>query len=507
MNGFTRRASIRLVLVIAFAVLASPAVAEAAPANDNFANAQTITGYTTGNNIGATFETGEPFHGFEIYAGHSVWYKWTPGSTERVILDGCDSAATGGGNATNPSLAVYTGSAVDSLASVGRKHCRTSFVPKIGTVYKIAVDMPFGGNFSFDLYQLPPPANDNFAAAQNLAGSPPVTAGTNQGGTAEPGEPDHTGFEGGGASVWYSWTAPSTATAHIDVCDSGGEYQFPLAVYTGSTVSSLTQAAFSHGSCQLKFAATSGTTYRIAVDDDGNYVNKFNLSLTMGAPAPANDDFADAFVLPVDVPTKTGTTVDATAQPDEPYSGASSVWYRWTATYDTQVKLKICGGGEGEYGTVFTGSALKTLVPIDMKNYGYCGDEPPTFDATEGTTYSIAVNGPEGAFTLTLIPGRAPVHEEPYKAKPVNTKISVAKIKSSKGKVKFKFTGSGGSGHLHYECKLTGQSKQQNKWLWCKSPKTYRRLKQGKHVFKVRTKDQFGHADKSPAKKIFRIPK
>ena len=51
----------------------------AQPANNNFANAITITGSSntvSGSNVGATKESGEPNHdGFA--GGKSVWWKWT----------------------------------------------------------------------------------------------------------------------------------------------------------------------------------------------------------------------------------------------------------------------------------------------------------------------------------------------------------------------------------------------------------------------------------------------
>src|SRR5688572_21155766 len=52
---------------------------EVAAANNNFANAQVISGNTgnvSGNTIDATRETGEPNHA-GIKGSRSVWYNWT----------------------------------------------------------------------------------------------------------------------------------------------------------------------------------------------------------------------------------------------------------------------------------------------------------------------------------------------------------------------------------------------------------------------------------------------
>ena len=62
----------------------------------------------------------------------------------------------------------------------------------------------------------------------------------------------------------------------------------------------------------------------------------------LAAPAaalpPSNDDFADASVLVGEPGTVTGSTVDATKEPDEPdhagNPGGHSAWFRWKAPRD-----------------------------------------------------------------------------------------------------------------------------------------------------------------------------
>jgi hypothetical protein len=39
----------------------------------------------------------------------------------------------------------------------------------------------------------------------------------------------------------------------------------------------------------------------------------------------------------------------------------------------------------------------------------------------------------------------------------------------------------------------------------CRSPKTYKKLKSGKHVFKVRATDRAGNVDPTPAKRKFTV--
>ncbi|HEU4434803.1 MAG TPA: M12 family metallo-peptidase, partial [Pyrinomonadaceae bacterium] len=122
----------------------------------------------------------------------------------------------------------------------------------------------------------PAPANDSFANAQVISNSSGFADGTNAGATKEPGEPLHAG-NSGGKSVWYRWQAPASGNTTIT---AGANYDSLLAVYTGTAVGSLTHIASNDDdpnggvSSRVTFSATSGTTYRIAVDGfDGDFGN------------------------------------------------------------------------------------------------------------------------------------------------------------------------------------------------------------------------------------------
>jgi hypothetical protein len=72
------------------------------------------------------------------------------------------------------------------------------------------------------------------------------------------------------------------------------------------------------------------------------------------------------------------------------------------------------------------------------------------------------------------------------------------KAKSAKTTAKFKFNSSvAGSS---FQCKL-----DKKPFKKCRSPKTYKKLKPGKHVFKVRAVGPTGLVDKTPAKRKFQI--
>ncbi len=72
------------------------------------------------------------------------------------------------------------------------------------------------------------------------------------------------------------------------------------------------------------------------------------------------------------------------------------------------------------------------------------------------------------------------------------------KRKSDSTTAKFKFT-SDEAGST-FQCKL-----DKKRYRRCKSPKTYKGLKPGKHVFRVRAIDKAGNVDPTPAKKKFEV--
>jgi hypothetical protein len=113
------------------------------------------------------------------------------------------------------------------------------------------------------------PPNDLFAYAQVASGTTGSVTGPSVQATKEAGEPNHAGNPGG-RSVWYSWRAPATGTVTFETV--GSSFDTLLAAYRGGGVASLTRVAANDdigaGNYQsrIKFTASAGVTYRIAVD-------------------------------------------------------------------------------------------------------------------------------------------------------------------------------------------------------------------------------------------------
>jgi hypothetical protein len=113
------------------------------------------------------------------------------------------------------------------------------------------------------------PANDPFAARQAVAGTSGSVSGTNRYATKETGEPNHAGYVGG-HSVWYRWVPPATGAVTFETTASS--FDTLLAVYRGTSVSALSlvaannDASSSTRTSRVRFTASAGVTYVIAVD-------------------------------------------------------------------------------------------------------------------------------------------------------------------------------------------------------------------------------------------------
>jgi hypothetical protein len=424
------------------------------PANDNFANARTVSpsppGSVEGTTLLATREAGEPDHA-AAGGSHSVWYSWTPSVSQPIrIFTNCAFATS-----LDPAIAVYTGSAVGSLTEVasdddgGVSSClptdaEVAFQAIAGTTYRIAIDGFAEGAGRFRLEFADGPQNDDFAAAQTLA--PTMTAfagGTNILATKQAGEPDHAG-DPGGHSVWYSWTPSSSGRVRVTTCFGAGALEPLLAVYTGSSVGSLTQIAASGGptdpecpvrASEARFDAVAGTTYRIAVDGRGGSVGSFSVALQ---GQPVNDDFSQTQALAPELPAFViGDTRLATKQPGEPNHagdpGGHSVWYSWTPQASGTVTMSACSD-RGEFEpllAVYTGSSVGglTAVAANAGNDSRCeaSGSSVEFDAVAGTPYRIAVDGmagEEGRFDMTFRPIKAAANDDFADAEVLNSALS-----------------------------------------------------------------------------------
>ena len=261
------------------------------PANDNFTNAQVLTGANinvSGVNLMATVEPGEPDHTPWVPGGHSVWYAWT------APAGGLVTVAAAGTDYSTPVVDVYRGTNVAGLTAVGTNSspASVSFLATAGATYAIAVDGS-GGFFTLNLALTPPAGNDAFDSRYWLSGMNPTVQGSTLLATVELGEPGFSPWVTAG-SVWYAWLAPADGTVRVH-CPTE-----PCLVCRGGSISNLVVVAPPDPAsfADLIFSATAGTEYDIAVASAPWLPADFTLSLVMPKAQIASPTNGAAFPPP-----------------------------------------------------------------------------------------------------------------------------------------------------------------------------------------------------------------
>ncbi len=256
----------------------------------------------------------------------------------------------------------------------------------------------------------PPPSNDNFANAVAIGAVPFSTTGSNANATRQSGEPQCSAT---GATVWYKWTAPRFAPVTADTI--GSTFDTVLGVYTGSSVSGLTQVACDdNGSgvqSRLTFTATSGTTYYFQVGGKNGATGSTALNLAHPA-GPANDNFAQATTL-----TASGSvsqsTANSSSEVGEPLclTDGTTVWFKYTHSLGVarQMFANTFGSSFDTTLAVWSGSSLGGLTRLG------CNDDARNslqsqvgWTAQPNTTYYISAAGlgsRTGSLTARVVEG------------------------------------------------------------------------------------------------------
>jgi len=412
--------------VVALLVLTST-ILHAQPANDSFANAQPLSGWSGSvaqSTSGATRQSGEPTHVGDA-GGASVWFAWEAPANGAAEFDLHSSGF-------NTVMGAYTGLSLPTLTAAAENNDAFDYTPltsrwwfrgtqshlrfsaRAGVRYYIAVDGAGGltGDLKIGWSLKPPPANDNFASAQVITGADGFIATHNVGATREAAEPSHSG-NAGSASIWFRWTAPVAGPTRFHTLNSltpsGGPLDTLLAVYVGDQLGALTPVAANDNNgtslrSLVQFTATVGITYHVAVDTKAASTNHGDVLLTWANGTPANDNFANAHLLTGACGFAQGHNAAATKQSGEPAitgnAGGASIWYSWTAPDDGRAMFTTQGSPFLDtLLAVYTGASVSALTLVaenDDITQGFLDGlsySRVEFDAIAGTTYRVAIDG------------------------------------------------------------------------------------------------------------------
>jgi hypothetical protein len=344
------------------------------------------------------------------------WFATATGQSPQLHLYGCNVAAGDAGEEFIRRLHHLTGASVAaSTGLVGHADLGGTWQLEttVGEVSPGQLVTPAVAATYRDVLST---GQNNFADAEELSLTDPNT-GSNVDANHETGEPIHdpsalnadpplsqTTLEGINNSIWWQWTADTTGTVTVDTI--GSTFNTVLAVYTGTSVNSLTQIALndnistSNTRSRVTFAAEAGTTYYFAVDGSGNRDGDVQLNLN----TPPVIDPNQSFTIPEN--TANGTVID-TVQ-------ASETGLTWSI-----VSGNPDGDSDGNRGFSINASTGELLVndtdDLDFESFG------PTFDlvvsASDGLLSSeetVTINVTDGAdapVITALTPSQTIVNE------------------------------------------------------------------------------------------------
>ncbi|HAM72951.1 MAG TPA: hypothetical protein DCM86_15030 [Verrucomicrobiales bacterium] len=401
-----RPRGIRSGLVLLLALLCSPLAGSAQPVNDRFSKAlrlDGLSGSTTGSTVGATVQPGEPKPAKVDGTGKSIWYRWKSPYPLIVTFstDGSDFDTV---------LAAYTGIAVNLLtpiasnddALVGVTYSQISFVAQPGVDYAIVVDGALYAEGNVLLQWTTQPLNDDFDKFQLLGGSSGTVSGSTLGATLQlrespPVEPD------AGATVWFAW--PATTTGDVTFSTAGSTFDTVLGVYTGNDFATLVPVALNDNigeelTSQVTWTAQAGGRYRIVLGGRQAASGEFTLSWSQVVPPPPNDNFASAQPIVGFTGEILGSSDGATVEAGEPAHATAealrTVWFRWTAPREGRVRFVTSRSLFPTVLAAYTGTALNALTLVARGEPGAIAAEV-SFVASEGETYSLALDGSPGS--------------------------------------------------------------------------------------------------------------
>jgi PKD repeat protein len=277
-----------LVLLLGLAVFlpAQAALAQTAPANDDFGNATVVNTLPFTDNIDTTSATTAPDDPTDCPNSASVWYSFTPSQTEAIT-------ATTAGSSYDAVISAYTGARGNLHffdCTAGNASPQMTFIANAGTTYFFMVaSFGSGGQLVFNLTAPAPPANDNFASATPITALPFSDTVDTSGATFQPSEPAPTCFDRPPhGTVWYVFTptVSESVSASFDAA-----FGIAQEIYAGTSFTNLTPLRC--GANELStIHLTAGTTYYFQVGDfiNGSGPLTFHLEVT---PPPTAQFFAE----------------------------------------------------------------------------------------------------------------------------------------------------------------------------------------------------------------------
>lgn len=262
----------------------------------------------------------------------------------------------------------------------------------------------------------PPPSNDFRDSARFVPFLPYFDSTDVTNATVEPGEPSsfcHDSIAPLTRTVWYVYVSHQSGTVQL-TAQLGGPAPGILTAYFDSAGSGLVPVGCNSNFGPVTFNADSGMVFFFQVSDSAGATGPTVFSLQQDSigpppPGPANDNFADARIIPGVPYSDSATFFDATREDFEPafcVFQPRTVWYSFTATQTQAVFLRLQAPFFDLF-TVYSGTSLNNLSFLTCGS-SFGGDR--SFTAFAGTTYYIQVSSDQPSTAiLQLLPPPPPI--------------------------------------------------------------------------------------------------
>ena len=229
------------------------------PVNDGLGNAESITALpfsATVDITDASIESNEPQ--FCYFMGRTIWYSFIP--TESMLLR---ASTLGSSISGNVNIYQATG---DGFSNLQHLQCSgpggsPTFQVEANQTYYLQVGPAFGevGTVHLNLERVIPPANDNFANPETIAGIPFSTSVNITDAQIESNEPQFCYFMG--RTVWYSFIPTEAMSLKADTFGSSINGNVNVYSSTGADFSNLQFMQCSGPSNSPIFQVEAGQTY------------------------------------------------------------------------------------------------------------------------------------------------------------------------------------------------------------------------------------------------------
>jgi len=240
-----------------------------------------------------------------------------------------------------------------------------------------------------------PPSNDDFGSATVIGSLPFNDSVDNTEATNETDEPIF--CSSSPQTVWYSFTPISNAVIHVDMDGSSfSDTIFSIFEAAGPGFGGLSFLDCRIFGNSLTFSVQAGTTYFIQA---GNIFSGGGGDLHLNLqeiPAPSNDNFANATVIPSPLPFDDSVdSFGATLEAGEPTPSCDfgqtdrTVWYAFTPDTSGPISANFNFHNFNIVMAAYTGTTLVNLNEVSCRIFG----NTLTFQATANTTYYFQVGG------------------------------------------------------------------------------------------------------------------